>query len=191
MSSYGSHGRLVLRIKCHDPSNYSQIYRWLRPLASFSRSEPTGIFAFAYQTIDWRVIPTSMLFHFTGYNCSFEGRCYAIYNVKVSDDFDWVLHSGPTTTPGTGPDADHTIGKGTQVVTFCACHLVYYCSPPKGEELCVVQFDSFCARLLVCLFTLSVFLMVCVFVFLFVCLFVFLAVGSICFPICLSICLIY
>ena len=41
-------------------------------------------------------------------DCSFEGEgLCSWYNLK-NDDFDWLLHQGPTPSTSTGPSVDHT-----------------------------------------------------------------------------------
>ncbi|XP_041367445.1 MAM and LDL-receptor class A domain-containing protein 2-like [Gigantopelta aegis] len=41
--------------------------------------------------------------------CDFEPTfCGSSWQQEINDDFDWILHSGTTPTPGTGPSIDHT-----------------------------------------------------------------------------------
>ncbi|XP_064619815.1 MAM and LDL-receptor class A domain-containing protein 1-like isoform X2 [Lineus longissimus] len=49
------------------------------------------------------------------FNCTFDGEeeeCGWIHE-DSSDDFDWLLNKGPTSSSGTGPRADHTSGNGS------------------------------------------------------------------------------
>ena len=47
-------------------------------------------------------------------DCDFEdGWCE--YIQAVDDDFDWTRRSGATSSSGTGPSADHTIGTGNSL----------------------------------------------------------------------------
>ena len=50
-------------------------------------------------------------------DCNFEDSSCTWKNVKT-DDFDWVMRSGKTPTPNTGPEFDHTIGTNKGKVSF-------------------------------------------------------------------------
>ncbi|KAH3887663.1 hypothetical protein DPMN_011681 [Dreissena polymorpha] len=46
--------------------------------------------------------------------CNFEAQDLCGYvNMQGSDDFDWIRNHGQTTSVGTGPFADHTLGTVT------------------------------------------------------------------------------
>ena len=48
-------------------------------------------------------------------SCNFDsGRLCDGWQQSSSDVFDWTLNTGPTETSDTGPDSDHTSGKGTK-----------------------------------------------------------------------------
>ena len=40
-------------------------------------------------------------------NCSFDNGLCLGWTQSQSDDFDWILHSGPTPTWSTGPSSGH------------------------------------------------------------------------------------
>ena len=43
-------------------------------------------------------------------NCDFEKGLCQWANAQSGDDFDWTQGSGTTTSSGTGPRTDHTLG---------------------------------------------------------------------------------
>ena len=43
-------------------------------------------------------------------NCDFETGMCTYMNVKVNDQFDWLIGTGGTTSRFTGPSVDHTVG---------------------------------------------------------------------------------
>ena len=65
---------------------------------------------------------------------------------EVSDDGDWTLWQGPTTSYNTGPSGDHTTGSGTYYYvesswpnypdqTFIAYTPTFYISATPGKKL--------------------------------------------------------
>ncbi len=42
--------------------------------------------------------------------CDFENNDFCNWKNSNESDFDWLINRGPTGTPQTGPNADHTLG---------------------------------------------------------------------------------
>ncbi len=50
--------------------------------------------------------------------CDFENKDLCNWmNVKDKDEFDWLINTGPSSSYGTGPNVDHTLGtsEGTYI----------------------------------------------------------------------------
>lgn len=54
-------------------------------------------------------------------NCHFHSDLCS-FRQDTTDDFDWILEEGPTTTFGTGPNADHSSGSGKYAVAEARGH---------------------------------------------------------------------
>lgn len=60
-------------------------------------------------------------------SCSFEDSSLCGYSQVSTDQFDWTLKAGSTTTVGTGPISDHTYG--TNRGEFDIIIVIYSSSP--------------------------------------------------------------
>lgn len=49
----------------------------------------------------------------TGFQCSFDEDLCG-FTQRTDDRFDWTRRNGRTSSQGTGPNSDHTTGKGEQ-----------------------------------------------------------------------------
>ena len=74
--------------------------------------------------------PISFLFIFskvlTVYGCNFERKTLCQWSQDVTDNFNWTLNSGGTSSDGSGPNSDHTYGNSNSFrYKFCFVNLVF------------------------------------------------------------------
>ncbi|PVD33468.1 hypothetical protein C0Q70_04724 [Pomacea canaliculata] len=79
--------------------------------------------------------------------CDFEDSSLCGWIQDANDDFDWTWTSGTTPTTGTGPEGDHTTGKGHYIYMESSAPqkpgwVTRLISPPYGptEEMCLTFF---------------------------------------------------